>query len=286
MSSLPQPQPPSKRKPSLWLKDRDYAACHAAFRRASNEWETARHWFLTSEFFDFEPAIRARVLSVGCGDGAMDQLWLERLADHPGGVDYHGLDPNGLSLAAFVSGAAPSGKGPPMVLHAVRSRFEDYHPAAPFDRILFAHSLYHFPDRGGVLARAAGFLEPGGRLLVMVSDDEGLPAFKAGVYRRAAMPAQSQETPGSDLRRHLAALPLRTRFHTVSTVIDATECLRKSPEGILLLNFFFLLRFENLNADQQAAILDELPRHCTQRDGRWLLDQPMLIAESTLLPQD
>lgn len=278
----PLPTNPPAKKPSIWLKDDDYLRCHQAFRRASNEFAAIQNWAATSGILTFPQAVRPRVLSVGCGAGEMDLAWMQHLIQKHVAFDYVGIDPNGRSLGAFLAQAPSCKEGQSHLLSAVQGRFEDFPPAQPFHLVVFMHSLYHFADRPAALRHALSHLVPGGRLLIVMSDDDGLPRYKSAVYAQVEMPAQSQATPGSDLRLALRALAAQANIHTITSQIDTTHCLDSGdPEGEALLDFFFLCRTSFLGEEQRKVMLRELPQHCCKLGDRWVMEQPILLAEVT-----
>jgi len=52
--------------------------------------------------------------------------------------------------------------------------FEEFSPAAPFDAIIASHVLEHVDDPVALLRRMAGWLAPGGRLVIVVPNKESL----------------------------------------------------------------------------------------------------------------
>jgi 2-polyprenyl-3-methyl-5-hydroxy-6-metoxy-1,4-benzoquinol methylase len=105
-----------------------------------------------STFLDFAgahlPAPPARVLEVGCGQGALTTVLAVA------GYDVLGIDP-----------LAPPGD------HFRRVLLEDLAPEeGPFDAVVASHSLHHIRDLGPALDRIAALLCAGG---VLVLDEHG-----------------------------------------------------------------------------------------------------------------
>lgn len=103
-------------------------------------------------------ALRGRVLDVGCGE----QLYRGELAPllQAGTVDYHGLDPDELSLRR-VQAALPQGRYSLGDIESFRDR------AASYDHILCLRALNHVFDMDEALGRMAEMLKPGGQLLLV-----------------------------------------------------------------------------------------------------------------------
>jgi SAM-dependent methyltransferase len=89
------------------------------------------------------PPPPARVLEVGCGDGAL------ALALARGGYTITAIDPD-----------APEGE------IFVRARLEDFEDPAGFDAVVASVSLHHVHDLGGGLDRLIDLLRPGGLLVL------------------------------------------------------------------------------------------------------------------------
>ena len=94
------------------------------------------------------PALPARVLEVGCGQGELTT------ALAVAGYDVLGIDP-----------VAPEGES------FRRIRLEDLEPAdGPYDAVVASYSLHHIRDLGHALDLVVALLEPGG---VLVLDEFG-----------------------------------------------------------------------------------------------------------------
>jgi len=100
------------------------------------------------------------VLTVGCGDGALDR----RFAEIGGFASLDGIDVAPGAIDAARSAAADVG------LDRLRYRVLDIEaedpPSPPYDAIVFSSSLHHIGDLEGVLERCAGALRSSGHLVV------------------------------------------------------------------------------------------------------------------------
>ena len=72
----------------------------------------------------------------------------------------------------------------------VRSLFEDFTPAAPFDTIVLGHVLEHVEDPVGILRKAGSWLAPGGAICCAVPNARSL-------HRQAAVLLQLLDTEHS-----------------------------------------------------------------------------------------
>ncbi len=108
----------------------------------------------------------ARVLDVGCADGALFTQLRDRVA---GGV---GIDPGAIATDPTRGAAGPVAAGAREGVRIVRGRFPADAPDEHFDAITMLAVIEHIPASGlPELARAAaGALVPGGRLIATVPE--------------------------------------------------------------------------------------------------------------------
>lgn len=109
----------------------------------------------------FERHLRgASILELGPAEGVMTEL-LARTGKSLTVVD------GSRAFCASIAARLPD-------VHAVHALFEDFAPAQRFDNIVLGHVLEHVEDPGTIVARAAGWLTPGGRMLAAVPNSRSL----------------------------------------------------------------------------------------------------------------
>lgn len=111
---------------------------------------------------------RARTLvSLGIGHGVVGRAILSGLASSLS--EYTVVEGSPEAVADFRN----STEVPPNV-SLVNALFEEYSPASPVDAVEMGFVLEHVDDPAAVLARYAGFLRPGGTMVVVVPNARAL----------------------------------------------------------------------------------------------------------------
>src|SRR3954470_10975284 len=105
---------------------------------------------------------RARILEVGCGNGAATKLIMQHLRP----AQLVGIDPS----PAFIDMAGKTFAREPRVSFAVGDAVATGQADASFDLVI-AHTVYsHLPDPEGALAEARRVLQPDGQLVIFDGD--------------------------------------------------------------------------------------------------------------------
>jgi SAM-dependent methyltransferase len=146
------------------------------------------------------PSAPARVLDVGCGDGALTRELIDR------GYDARGIDPR-----------APD--GPPFE----RIGLEDLRAEHRYDAAIAVVSLHHVADLALAVDRLAEAIVPGGLLLVDEFDREQLdPPTTAWLWRQrqalAAVGAGAEHEHGNAHDHHATLLDNLAEIDTWATV--------------------------------------------------------------------
>jgi SAM-dependent methyltransferase len=164
--------------------------------------ERSRSWRAASDVHDVvAPSLRGPVLDVGCGDGRLAALLVDR------GVAWVGVDSSPSQLAA--------NPNRPVVLADMR--FLPFRDGA-FREVTHLWCLYHLDDPVVAIAEARRVLQDGGRYFASTSARDNDPELMPEGYPRSTFDAEDAPELVGAVFRHVEAdrwdgpfLPLRTR---------------------------------------------------------------------------
>jgi SAM-dependent methyltransferase len=149
--------------------DTIYPVNRASYNRIAPAWDGARNTFgrerkYFDAFLDGIPA-PASFLDLGCGTGRPIAEHILSLGHRVTGVD------QAEGLLALARERFPQGRW-------IEARLEEYEPTERYAGVICWDALFHIPREAheGILARAAGCLDSGGRLVLSVGGSEH-PAF-------------------------------------------------------------------------------------------------------------
>lgn len=122
------------------------------------------------------------LLDMGCGTAQLLDLLAEDAAG--AGLDYTGVDASPAMIAAARR------KHPAARLYGADLMAFEAAPGA-YDTIVCAHAFPYMPDKSAALARLAGWLRAGGRLLLaQACAENGYDRIALAVVKRTTSPAQ------------------------------------------------------------------------------------------------
>jgi SAM-dependent methyltransferase len=142
---------------------------HYSYNQIAAAWDEARNTFgRERKYFDAfleGVPVPSSFLDLGCGTGRPVAEHLLSLGHRVTGVD------QAEELLALARERFPQGRW-------IEARLEEYEPAEKYAGVICWDALFHIPreTHERILARAAGCLDPGGRLVLSVGGSEH-PAF-------------------------------------------------------------------------------------------------------------
>lgn len=144
-----------------------YARDHAAFEALSNQRGLIADWLV--ERLTSLRAASLSVLTVGCGDGALDAAVAERLlaSDSDGcALRYVGVEPFEVSARHFHERMRRINSDR-LSFATVVAPFAKTSLDETFDLVTFVHSMYYVPDVAEAAQAACALLRPGGEAIVL-----------------------------------------------------------------------------------------------------------------------
>ena len=149
------------------LAPHTYATNHAAFEALSNQRGLIADWLV--DRLTSTRTAPLSVLSVGCGDGALDAVVAERLLASGSdgcGLRYVGVEPFAEGAGQFRErmGRINSDR---LSFDTVVAPFANASVDETFDVVTFVHSMYYVPDVAEAAQAASALLRPGGEAIVL-----------------------------------------------------------------------------------------------------------------------
>lgn len=149
------------------LAPHTYARDHAAFEALSNQRGLIADWLV--DHLSSSHSAPLSVLTVGCGDGALDAGVAERLLarDSDGcALRYVGVEPFEVSAGHFHErmGRINSER---LSFATIVAPFAKTSLDETFDVVTFVHSMYYVPDVAEAARAACALLRPGGQAIVL-----------------------------------------------------------------------------------------------------------------------
>lgn len=193
------------------LSGEEYARGHALFEARSDQ--RRRITSLLCDLLAHRAAGSTCVLSVGCGDGAVDVELARVLARLGRPVTYHGIAPHPSSAECFL---ARLGELPNVHPEVDRCTFAEAPSArGSYDVVLAVHSLYYVDDLAEALRVARRAVAPGGQLVVVHAPAEELNALvevlaldQGQLFSDAVAQALAEDGVEAERRRLPATLDL------------------------------------------------------------------------------
>ncbi len=124
-------------------------------------------WYVERMIGSVTAAQARNLISLGIGHGVVAEAILRGLADR---LDRYTILEGSEGIATAFRAQAKL----PRQVEVVVTRFEDFVPEASLDAVEMGFVLEHVDDPGALLSHYAGFLRPGGRLVVVVPNARSL----------------------------------------------------------------------------------------------------------------
>lgn len=240
---------------------------HATFLQSSIDW-------LTQRCTEMLPIEMPQILSLGCGNGDFDIEFLKNCQRTKPNLHFTGLDYNLTDLAEFRRKLSLSNEETQSRISLEYKKFDhttrlDQH----FDLIVMVHFLHSFDNVLPVIRNALKHLNPGGRLLIVQQNEQGIYEIKSKFID--LLP--NQKFHSSDKIKHsLQANGVKFTAQTIDTYFDVSSLQDMSLDSLLLMSFCFNNDLSRVNTQQQNEIREAFLSYAQkQNNGSLTIYEPM-----------
>ncbi len=256
----------------LDLSGEEYAAAFRSFRAASTEHDLIASWFEQSIAGWFSNSESVDILSVGGSDGELDIRFIGSILERCNSVHYHVVEPYGPALSAFKKKVEALGLSQ-LYFFTDQSGFECYVPNKQFDLVHFIHSLLYIKNPRRELLRAMEMTR--GSAIIVNQTLKGISEL-----RQESLPLIRRSGPETLASEDISETLMGAGYHFSEEVIrgtvDVTPCFEQdSKEGILLMSFFLLCRFDKLDLEIREKALNQLRDMSSSESSRRILPNPV-----------
>jgi len=252
---------------ALPLKGERYAICLDSYEGASNQRRQILAW-MRRVLLPQCSKERLTVLSVGCGTGDLDKAILSAGIEHAGTVSYVGLEPDAAQCERFVRQMTPA-ETDNVKVEAFNTGFEDFREQRNFDLVLMVHSLYYMPDPAIAIDQALRLLSEGGRLVVLLAENDTLNELSSSFWQ---LEADRTAWFSQDLCAYLDQQGLAFTREQIEARLDVTPCFdADSATGLEIADFLAQVSTSELPESLQGMIREYLDTTSRYGEaGRWL----------------
>jgi len=215
-----------------------------------------------------------KILSLGCGDGAVDLQVLEPLRTRNRNFYFMGVDFNPVELHRFRKRLSASDEHFREAVTLRCMRFDEFSRLAQrFDLIYMVYFLQSFEHVMPAIATALRHLAPQGRLVIVHQQQSGIYDLRQRF--RACLRSQKFHS-SEEICALLRQQGVEFSSHTIDTFFDVTTMHAMSLDALLLMSFCFCEDLSALEKREQEAIRNAFLEHATAgADGRLRIYEPM-----------
>jgi ubiquinone/menaquinone biosynthesis C-methylase UbiE len=240
---------------------------HSSFKQNTMKW-------LLGNNSELIPADTPKILSLGCGDGVFDIEFIDSLRQQKEQLKFSGLDFNATDLEHFRENLSVQDESlqKSMTLH-----YKKFEPSTNlgehYDFIYMVHFLHSFEDVLPVIQNALKHLVPGGKLLIIQQNKQGIYELKRKF--KNILPNQKFQITDR-VKTLLQAEKIAFTSHTIDTYFDISIMKEMSLDTLLLMSFCFTNDLSVLDTQQQEEIRKAFLAYASvQKNGSHIIYEPM-----------
>ncbi|MBF0452184.1 MAG: class I SAM-dependent methyltransferase [Candidatus Magnetomorum sp.] len=268
------------------LSPSSYAHLYSLRKQASTMTQAAIEWLSqhTHRFIRSSNETVFSILSVGCGDGAIDlplvTLLSKELKKEKRCLDYTGLEPNSLHYQTITKKFEQLSFDTHVHVDIQPIGFcqpNGFTSLKRFDLILMSHVLYYFIDPYAVIRSALTITKPHGHVLIIHQTQKGIPEIQKQIMQ-TVKGNENELLTAEDIQYRLDETQLAYDYHEVPASLDVSECLKQTDTGIGIMSFCLECDLEQADNRLLNKVHQAFTEHCIQTtDNKSIIQEPIGI---------
>ena len=239
---------------------------HASFKQDALNWIADN----CSELLMVE---KPEILSLGCGTGIFDTALIKIIQQQKTQWSFTGLDFSVTDLELFRKNLSALDEE---TRSRVTLQYKKFEPLTDmgerYDLITMIHFLHSFDDVLPIIQNALRHLSPGGRLLIIQHNKQGVSEIKDEFLD--ILPNQKFQC-SDHIKQLLHAENITFTAHTIDASFDISIMQEMSLDTLLLMSFCLVNDLSKLNTNQQERIRQAFLSRAEEIDGTDVIRESM-----------
>jgi ubiquinone/menaquinone biosynthesis C-methylase UbiE len=254
---------------SVYSYGYDLRLKHSSFREVSLAW-IAKH------YAELIPKDAPNVLSLGCGAGLFDTQLIQLIESNSKNWQFTGLDFSTTDLEQFRKSVVGLSPAMQQSINLQYGKFEASSELGDrFDFITMVHFLHSFDEFIGIISNAKRHLRPGGKLLIVQQNKQGVAELKEQF--RSLLPNQKFNCAES-IKQQLIKEGIRFQSDELKSIFDISVLRSSTLESLLLMSFCLVNDLSLVDYQLQQSIRQDFLNFATTAgDGRAVIHESMEV---------
>ena len=214
-----------------------------------------------------------KILSLGCGTGMFDTALIKIVQQQKTQWSFTGLDFSETDLELFRKNLSALNEETRSRVSLQYKKFEPLTDMGErYDLITMIHFLHSFDDVLPIIQNALRHLSPGGRLLIIQHNKQGVSEIKDEFLD--ILPNQKFQC-SDHIKQLLHAENITFTAHTIDASFDISIMQEMSLDTLLLMSFCLVNDLSKLNTNQQERIRQAFLSRAEEIDGTVVIRESM-----------
>ena len=230
---------------SIYSYGYDLRLKHSSFKQDTLNW-------IANHLSELLTAENPKILSLGCGTGIFDSEFIETVKKRRKEWSFTGLDFSAIDLDHFRKNLSTLDRETQKKVTLEFNKFDSSTDLGEsYNLITMIHFLHSFNDVLPIIQNALRHLLPGGKLLIVQQNKQGISELKDEFIK--ILPNQKFQC-SENIKKLLQTENIAFSSYEIETFFDVSIMRKRSLEALLLMSFCFVNDLSLLDTRQQEEI--------------------------------